>query len=112
MPEQDPGTGEMEHGDEVLDVSFPARDEPTKVVEPSEESFDLPSTLHTADAASILCRLPPAPPMWSDHLDAVIRHERTVEAVAIVAAVADQARREVREEASVERSGDEVRLIQ
>ena len=46
-----------------------------------------------------------------DHLNAVGGHELFVERVTVVAAVADQTRREVREEAGVKGSGDEVRLI-
>ena len=46
-----------------------------------------------------------------DNLDAVLRHQQVVESIAVIAAVADQAPREVGEEARVEGGGDEVWLI-
>ena len=46
-----------------------------------------------------------------DHLDAVLRHQQVVESIAVIAAVADQAPREVGEEPRVEGGGDEVWLI-
>jgi len=101
----------MQHRDEVLDVSFPSRHEPAEVVKPGKEPFDLPAAFHPADTAAILSGMAAATAMRRDHLDAVVRHQHPVQAIAIVAAVANQARREVRKEAGVERGGDEVRLI-
>ena len=49
--------------------------------------------------------------MPGDHLDAVLIAEDLIEGVAVVAAVADQARRELREEARIEGGGDEVGLM-
>jgi hypothetical protein len=56
-------------------------------------------------------RLRAAPTIRRDHLDAVLRHQQVVESIAVIAAVADQAPREVGEEARVEGGGDEVWLI-
>ena len=39
MPEADFGAGEMPQAQEVVDMTFPARDETTRVVEPREEPF-------------------------------------------------------------------------
>ena len=44
MPEEDSGAGEMQQAQEVVDMTFPARDETTRVVEPREEPFDLPAS--------------------------------------------------------------------
>ena len=43
MLEQDAGTREVQHPEEVLDVIFPAGDEPAGIVEPGKEPFDLPA---------------------------------------------------------------------
>jgi hypothetical protein len=43
MPEQDSCTGEMQHADEVVDVTLPAGDQPPEVVQPSEKALDLPA---------------------------------------------------------------------
>jgi len=40
MPEEDSGAGEMQQAQEVVDMTFPARDETTRVVEPREEPFE------------------------------------------------------------------------
>src|SRR6266568_1981174 len=101
MPEEDSGAGEMQQAQEVVDMTFPARDETTRVVEPREEPFDLPASARATERTAIL-RGPSTPPVCRDHLDAVLGHQTFVEGIAVVAAVADQARREVREEASLD----------
>ncbi len=95
MPEEDSGAGEMQQAQEVVDMTLPARDETTRVVEPREEPFDLPASARATERTA----------------DAVLGHQTFVEGIAVVAAVADQSRREVREEAGVDGGGDEVRLI-
>ena len=112
MPEQDARTRELQHPEEVGDVVLPARHEPTRVVEPGEEPFDLPAPSATAEGPPILGRrAAPAVTMRGDHLDVVAFPEQRVERITVVSAVADQSRGEVGEEASVEGRGDEVRLI-
>src|SRR5690348_15123084 len=111
MPEQDPSTGEVQHRDEVVDVTFPAGDQPPKVVQPREETFNLPAATGAPKAAAVLRRLVTTAPMGGDHLDPVGRHQLLVERITVIAAIADQPRREVCEEASIERGGDKVRLI-
>ena len=54
MPEEDSGTGEMQHAEEVLDVVFPAGDEPSGVVQPGKEALDLPPAAVAAQAAGHL----------------------------------------------------------
>jgi len=100
MPEQDPSTGEVQHSDEVVDVTFPAGDQPPEVVQPGKEAFDLPAPTCTPQAAAILRDMPATAAMGRDHLDAVRRHQGFVERIAVVAAIANQPRREVREEAA------------
>jgi hypothetical protein len=59
MPEQDSGTSEMEHGKEVVDVTFPAGDEPTEVVQPGEEAHNLPAPSGPTEAPNVLRGLSP-----------------------------------------------------
>src|SRR3954469_12337596 len=110
MPEQDPGTGELHHAQVVRDVSLPAGDYAAAVVEPGKEPFDFPAALRASQRPAVL-RLRAASTIRRDHLDAVLRHQQVVESIAVIAAVADQAPREVGKEARVEGGGDEVWLI-
>src|SRR5262245_17878439 len=103
MLEEGSGAGEMQRAWEVVDMTFPARDETTGVVEPREEPFDLPAS---ATERMPILRGPLTPPVCRDRLDDVPGHQTFVGGIAVVAVVADQARREVREEASVEGGGD------
>jgi hypothetical protein len=89
MPEEDSGAGQLQHAEEVLDVILPAGDQPTGVVEPGKEAFDLPPTASPTQGASILGRCATAAAMPSDHLDAVLRAQELIERVAVVATVAD-----------------------
>lgn len=111
MPEQDLGAGEMEHPDEVVDVTFPAGDEPPEIVQPGEESLDSPSPSRPPQASTVLGDDATTAPMRGNHLDAVGRHQLFVERVTVVTTIADQARREIGEETGVERGRDEMRLI-
>src|SRR2546427_719774 len=85
MPEEDSGAGEMQQAQEVVDMTFPARDETTRVVEPREEPFDLPASARATERTAIL-RGPSTPPVCRDHLDAVLGHHTFVEGIAVVAA--------------------------
>src|SRR5690349_8503328 len=101
----------MQHAEKVVDVTFPAGDETTKVMQPGKEALDLPTSPGATQAATILRDVPTATPMRRDHLDAVRLHQRLIERVTVVAAIANQSRWEIREEAALERGGDEVGLI-
>lgn len=111
MPEEDSGAGQLQHAEEVLDVILPAGDQPAGVVQPGEESFDLPATAGSTQGAPILGRRATPSAMPGDHLDPVLLAQDVIEGVAVVAAIADQSLRELREEAGVEGGGDEVRLM-
>ena len=110
MAQEDFGARELEEAEKVVDVIFPAGDEPPRVVEPGEEAFDLPATLDAPDGAAILRRAAAAP-IAGNHLDAVVAPQACIERIAVIPLVADQARRERAEESGVERGGDEVRLM-
>src|SRR6478672_9034014 len=83
----------------VPDVSLPAGDHAAAVVEPGKEPFDFPAALRASQRPAVLC-LRAAPTIRRDHLDAVLRYQQVVESIAVIAAVADQAPREVGEEAA------------
>jgi hypothetical protein len=73
-------------------------------------AFDFPAVLCASQQPAVL-RLRAAPTIRRDHLDAVLRHQQVVDSIAVIAAVADQAPREVGEKPRVESGEDEVRLI-
>src|SRR5512134_1152648 len=110
MPGARSGHRRLHHAQVVPDVSLPAGDHAAAVVEPGKEPFDFPAALRASQRPAVL-RLRAAPTIRRDHLDAVLRHQQVVESIAVIAAVADQAPREVREEARVEAGWDDVWLI-
>ncbi len=69
---------------------LPSDDEPTRVVEPGKEAFDLPATTVAAERSAVLGAAP-ARAIWRNHLDAVVVTQLRVQEIAVVAAVADQA---------------------
>ena len=111
MPEQDSGTRELEHAEEVSDVVLPASDEPPRVLEPRKEALDFPATPRPPQGAAVLGCDVAAAAMPGDHLDAVVLAEPRIERIAVIPAIADQARREGADETRVERGGDEVAFI-
>jgi hypothetical protein len=111
VPEQDLHATEAHHAEEVLDVVLPADHKPTKVMEPSEKSFDSPTSSVAAQSATILRRGAALSAMRCDHLDAVAFGQISVQTVAVVGFVADQSRREAVEEAVPEDAFDELALM-
>ncbi len=91
--------GELDESEEVFDVVFPSRDEPSEVVHPGEESFDLPAFFVAAELPPIL-RFSSVAAVWGDHLDAVFVLELLVEFVGVVGLVSDQSSGEFVEKAS------------
>lgn len=110
MPKQNDCACEMQKAAEIGGAPLIPSDESTIVLEPGKEPFDFPAALRASQRPAVL-RLRAAPTIRRDHLDAVLRHQQVVESIAVIAAVADQAPREVGEEARVEGGGDEVWLI-
>src|SRR4249920_2833482 len=99
MPEQDAGAGQLEHAEKVLDMVLPAGDQATRVMEPGKEPFDFPTTPGSSQWAAVLRRDVAASAVLGDHLDPVVLPEPGVERIAVVAAIADQSRRELADEA-------------
>ena len=80
---------ELDESEELFDVVFPSCDEPSEVVHPSEEPFDLPALLVASKFAPVL-RFASVAAVRGDHLDAVFVLEPFVELVGVVSLVADQ----------------------
>ena len=89
MPQKDQRAAELDHAEEVDGVAFPSRGESAEVLQPCEQSFDLPAAQVATQRPSVLC-LPSLAPVGSDHFDAVQTTEPRVQWVAIVGFVADQ----------------------
>ena len=54
MPQEDNEAAELDHGEEVCFVVFPARDQSAEVVQPGEEALNFPAAAVTAQFAAIL----------------------------------------------------------
>ena len=91
--------GELDEAEEVSDVVFPSGDEPSEVVHPGEEPFDLPAFFVAAELPPIL-RFTSVAAVRGDHLDAIFVFELLIELVRVVSLVADQSGREFVEKAS------------
>jgi hypothetical protein len=79
-------------------------------MQPGEEAFDLPTAADASERTPVL-RARAAVPIRGDHFDPIRAHQRVVERIAVVAAIADQPRGKIGEEAGLEGGRDEVRLI-
>ena len=98
----------MQHCLEVLDVAFPPRDEPARVVEPGEEALDDPSSAVPTEHAPVLRRGAHAIVfVRRNELKGVVAPELGVERIAIVRLVADQPRGPRLDEPVFEGRGDE-----
>ena len=90
MPQEDNEAAELEHAEEIGVVIFPAGDQSAEVVEPSEESLDLPSTAVAAQFTTVLGVFPAAIVfVWRDEPEAMVLQEALVQRIAVVGAVAD-----------------------
>ena len=88
-------------------MTFPASDDAPVVMEPGEETFDLPPAARAAKWSAVLGAAATIRPMLRDQLDAVGLAQVGIQAVAVVTAVADQPRRERIEEGGGEGGVDE-----
>jgi hypothetical protein len=68
MAEQDEGASEMEHAREVLEVILVARDQPTIILEPCKQPFNLPSVTIATQGAAIVCQVRTVAMVRCDHL--------------------------------------------
>ena len=108
MPQKDKSTSELHHSEEVIRVIFPANDYPTKVMQPREQTLNLPATPVAAQHATVLCGFPAARRLVRrDQLDAEVLANPCVQRIAVVGAIADQARGSFGKEASLNGGFDE-----
>ena len=108
MPQEDNGASELNHPEEILWVVFPANNGATKIMQPSEQALNFPTTAVAAQAATVLsCGRNAHNFMGSDELHAVALQDALVQRIAVVGAVADHALGSFRKEALVERGFDE-----
>src|SRR5579863_2388040 len=109
MPQEDDGTSKLHHPEEILWVVFPANDDASKVMKPSEQTLDLPATPVTAEHAAILRRFPAARGIVrGNQLHAEAFANPCVQRIAVVGAVADQSLGSLGEESPCERDFDEL----
>ena len=54
MPQEDDGASQLHHPEEILWVVFPADDDATKIMKPSEQTLDFPATPVAAQHAAVL----------------------------------------------------------
>jgi len=90
MPSQDLHATQAYHAEEVLDVVLPADDQPTKLMQPSKESFPFPTPAVPPQRATVQCGFATLSAMECDHLDAIALGQISIQAVTIVGLVADQ----------------------
>jgi len=108
MPQEDNGTSELDHPEEILWVVFPANDGATKVMKPSEQALDLPTTVVATQAAAVLRGGGYAHKfVRGNELHTVAFQDALVQRIAVVSAVADHPLGSFEEEALVERGFDE-----
>src|SRR5262245_5898458 len=90
MPEKDDSASELNHPEEILWIVFPANDDATEIMKPSEQALDFPTAAVTTQAAAVL-RLGGHAHKFvrGDELHAVAFLDPLVQRVAVVSAVAD-----------------------
>src|SRR5258708_33096354 len=94
MPEQDQHASELDHAEEVGRVIFPAGDHTAVVMQPGEQTLNVPAAAIAAQAASVLgYRLAAVVPVRGNQLDPVPLPEQLIQRVTVVGAVTDQPRR-------------------
>ena len=90
---------------------FPANHEPTKPVQPSEESFYAPTPAIATKRSTILGSSLAIAPVRSNQFDTVAVQQMIVQGIAIVSVVADQSFGEFFEEALAEDFFDELAFV-
>src|SRR6266446_5657776 len=90
IPQEDDGTSELHHPEEILWVVFPANDHATKVMKPGEQALDFPATPVAAQHAAILCRFPASRGLvWRHQLHTEAFANLHIQRIAVVSAVAN-----------------------
>lgn len=112
MPQEDDGGSQVKHGEEVFWVAFPADDDAAIVMQPGEQTFDLPTTLVASQRSAVLSEgFRTKGSVRRDHFDAEVVHQSLVQAIVVVGAVTDQPFREVGKESVFESGFDELSFM-
>ena len=90
MPQKDDGTGELDHGEEIFRVIFPAHHDATKIMKPREQAFDLPAAAIATQGAAVLGdRLAAVPAVRRDQMHAQGVAQALVQRITVISFVAD-----------------------
>src|SRR3972149_10038962 len=89
MPQEDDEAAELEHAEEIGFVQLPASDQSAEVMQPGEEPFDLPAAAIAAEFSAILGSILAVAAIRSDHADAVLAPQLSVERIAVVSRIAN-----------------------
>ena len=93
-------------------MKFPTGDQPSKIMQPGKESFDLPTPTVASQLAPVLGPGPAAIDfMRCDQLDAVLLFQLLVERIAVVSPIPDHALGRGRREALLDGGFDELGLM-
>ncbi len=108
MPQEDDGTSELHHPEEIFWVVFPANDDAAKIVKPREQALDFPTAPVATQHAAILCCLAASRGvMRSNQLHTEALANLRIQWIAVVGAVTDQPLGSFGEEASLDGGFDE-----
>lgn len=88
MAQEDENASEVDHAKEVVVVKLVANDQAAKVLQPSEETFDLPATAVAAERSAILGGILPVASMGRDHFDAQ-RSQFSIQTIGFIRGIAD-----------------------
>ena len=108
MPQEDHGASELNHPKEILWVVFPANDSATKIMQPSKQSFDFPTTaVATQDATVLGDGSAAVAAMRRDQFHVEMLAHALIQRIAVVGFIADQSLGRFVEESALERGFDE-----
>ena len=90
MPQEDNEAAELDHGEEVDLMMFPARDQSAEIVKPGEETLNFPAAAIAAQFATVLRGFSRAGAVvWGDQANAVFFSQALIERIAVVGPVTD-----------------------
>jgi len=108
MSQEDNSASELDHPEEILWVIFPANDNATKVMKPSEQALDLPTAAVATQTATVLCCGGYAhKSVRRDELHTVALLDALVQGIAVVSAVTNHSLGSFPEESLLECSFNE-----
>jgi hypothetical protein len=108
MPQEDDCASELNHPEEIVWIVFPASDDATIVMKPSEQSFDFPTAMITPQHAGVLRdRLATVPTVRGDQFHTELFAHSLIQWIAVVGLVSDQSLRRFPKESARDREFDE-----